>query len=269
MSEVSQAVIDQIQSLLNMTEERGCTENEASNAANLVQKLLLKHNLEMSQVQASGDKGQKADVGHVDISMGRQRSTDYEWCLRLASAVAKACTCRFLWSKHDQALTFVGSATDVKVATELYRFLADQIVILSVKATWGIPDLLPGQPTKTLTAYGVSFLGPKGWNWPTKRGTIDPNYRRSFVVGCTARVAARLEEQVAEARKELDLAGQVTALVAVKDGLINSYVKQTFTFTAGVGPRRTNVSSNRGFHDGYAAGANVNLTKHEKLGPGS
>jgi hypothetical protein len=268
MSEVNQKVLNQIQQMLNRTTERGCTEHEAQEAANKVQELLLKHNIEMSQIPATSDKG-KPDVGHVDIPMASKKVQVFEWCLRLAGAVSGACTCEYLWQRQNQSLTFVGGATDVKVATELYQFLAEQIQVLSVRRTWNIPDLLPGQPSKTLKAYGLEFPGPKSFQWPTTKGSIDPTFRRAFLIGCTARVAARLEEQTRETRGALDFSGQVTALMAVKDGLIRSYIAKQFRVG---GPsrvtKRAQISA-EGYRAGYEAGGSVDLSPRTKLGTGS
>ncbi len=268
---VDERILNQVAQMLNRTAERGCTEAEVQEASKKVQELLLKHNIEMAMVHALTEDNTKpkSDVGHVDVEMtANGRIQNYDWCLRLAGAVSYACTCQWLWMQRARSLTFVGRATDVRVAQDLYQFLVDQIEFLSIKAAWNIPDgLVLGMPgTRPGILGGREVAVPKGF----RRRNFSVNgdtgaYRQSFLLGCATRVAQRLEEQANVTRQDLDRHGEVTALVAVTKEMIDGYVSQQFALARPRKSRQPLVRSRDGFAEGYDAGGSVMLTNRPKL----
>ena len=111
----TEAIVEKIQKLLNMTTENGCTESEAANAALLASKLLTQHKLEMSDVLKTAFKN-----GDVKAVQGTGAATDKvstSWANGIAIAVGKLSYCKAYAIKDGFA--FVGFAEDVQVASAL------------------------------------------------------------------------------------------------------------------------------------------------------
>src|SRR5687767_7589693 len=87
----SEKVIQTIRHLLTRQNHPQANENEAAICAAKVQELLLKHGLEMAQIEA-GEAGNGQDPGVIEMTtpMGVGPRDSYGWCLTLASAVCHA-----------------------------------------------------------------------------------------------------------------------------------------------------------------------------------
>jgi hypothetical protein len=119
------ATIKKIMDLLAMTEDNGCTEAEAVAAAALAQKLMLKHRIEMADVEISGAEPDEEIRGWEDPLDDGQKSI-VTWKGRLALIVARANGCEVYWaytSSGKMGLMLIGRASDVGTVRYLYGFI--------------------------------------------------------------------------------------------------------------------------------------------------
>ena len=116
-SDVSESVIRKIKKLLALSESSN--PNEAANAAAKARKLLIDHNLSMSDVRTdAGDVIEKR--GEVKFGVRKMHETS------LHASVAEANLCKSILVRGRTAYcySFVGRKTNIIAAEEMYRFLS-------------------------------------------------------------------------------------------------------------------------------------------------
>lgn len=105
-------ILEKVKKLLSMTEENGCTEAEAESSFEAAQRLLAKHNLDLSQV----------DGEPAPRKMVMKRAThkwNAAWRSLLADAVAKNFCCKYFY--QGNLITFFGYEDDVLVSVEVFN----------------------------------------------------------------------------------------------------------------------------------------------------
>jgi hypothetical protein len=88
---ISDKVLGRIRALLAKTVENGCTEGEASSAAEMASRMLSAHNVSMAELEATGATvGEEGRRGRATTA----RSAMYDWQINLMSAIAQANFCK-------------------------------------------------------------------------------------------------------------------------------------------------------------------------------
>ena len=108
-------IISKIRKLLAMTEENGCSEGEAMNAALMAQKLMAKHNLTVADIDDDTSKGK---IVEVEFDAG----TKYKWKYRLANIVAINFCCKVFVVDRSK-IVFYGYENHAKIASDVFKFL--------------------------------------------------------------------------------------------------------------------------------------------------
>jgi hypothetical protein len=225
---VDTKIIERIQKLLNLTQSPN--EGEATAAAEGVQRLLTKYNLEMEDVSAHTpeEREDHFTMAHDRVPMGPSSNQSYIWCLTLAHGVARATFCNYLYGRQFRNITFIGRKVDVQVAKDLYKFLSDQMMRIA-------------------------------WDESHKQDRIHPQrFRTSFLEGCALRVSTRLI-------KALDEEVEVTALSIRSEEANKQYISKYWPKLSHAqifSDRRTNEGA---FNQGYEKGASIKLKRDTPL----
>lgn len=246
-------VITQIEQLLRMTEENGCTEAEAQNAAARVQKLLLKHNLDMSAIQSSP---QAPEVESTTEEFAEPHRGAWKWQTHIGIQVAKNMSCKCLIEKPQREtahqwgsegkLYFIGNPTNLKACVALHNFLIKQMIFLAMTAK-----------TSANGSGGKTFLN-------------------AYLTGMSHRVICRLREDFAQAVKETvtesEQDGSGNTMDKVRNTMMvladknDEYVTRVWGGTRGI-PIGQSASQNReAYQQGYGDGSKVQIHKRPELG---
>ena len=112
------SVLDKIKKLLdkaNSAKEIGNLD-EANIFFKGIQKLLVKHNLEMSDVESHQLKDKNTIIKDEE-SISYKKSCNYgTWELTLAGIVARAHSCRLIYDTYFKTMRFIGTQSDVTIA---------------------------------------------------------------------------------------------------------------------------------------------------------
>lgn len=108
-------IIEKIRKLLAMTEENGCSENEAMIAALKAQKLMAEYNLSIADVDTETSK---QTIKEHEFYCGKGD----KWKYRLASVIARNFCCK-TYFLNKTTIVFYGYEKDAKIATDVFKFL--------------------------------------------------------------------------------------------------------------------------------------------------
>jgi len=232
-------IFSKIQKLMNMAD--GGTQHEAEIAARMAQKLLLKFNLTMEEVDATVINGEMT-VGDELFEMGKiWKKSEGNWIVNLYGAVASNNLCRIItkpkygWSGHNH--TVIGKDIYVigkMINVELVDFMCKQ--------------LIPRVRTGELNAWKAY----EGWE---KRG----KYKRGYLIGCVGGISTQLYEQMKESKVENK---NLNALIVVNDKLVDDYIGNKWP-SLGKG-RGSSTSSNDGYSKGRKDGRSMSIHKGVK-----
>jgi len=199
-NEVEDKIMSKIQGLMNMTVENGCSVEEAATALAILQELLTKYGLEMSQViKDKGEEKRTDRVGQGERkdygvkSKGRSQS----WISYISYGVGKLCYVRSYTYKGE--VYFLGDKFDVAVAEATMLWLIDQ-AHQRAKYVW-----------KNRIEFGVDHLS----YLPFENG---------FLAGFGSGVYEKILEMVHARAKEPQVAG----LVVDKDVLIEEWFREKY-----------------------------------------
>lgn len=129
----SEQILNQIRALLHMTEERGCSADEAANAANLVEHLLTKYALTMADVPLD-DPNAKPPVVRIMRTSGVALNRSQDWSRIIARYVSQMCFCKFI-IENKTGMAWIGEEVDVTVASELHMWLVG-MALQQVRESW-------------------------------------------------------------------------------------------------------------------------------------
>src|SRR3990167_3241994 len=115
--------------------KRAGTEGEAQAAAAAIQRLLLKYNLDMSEVDLTAEE----ESGGPEIIKDSFRFSDYyqskTWKQQLLFSVAQYNFVRALLHGNNQG-SFIGRPENVKAVRELFEYIIEQLEQLSYDELW-------------------------------------------------------------------------------------------------------------------------------------
>lgn len=213
-------VLELIRRLLALS--TSSNEHEAAQAASKAQELLLKYNLEMSQIKQ--EKGE--EVERWDFHTPLHES----WLDSLMGAVSTANLCRVVRGKHWVEGNRNGNVfTPGKMNRKYYLF--GKRVNLEV--------------TEFMYAY---LAGEIDRLTPSKKGV---RYKTSFRLGAVVTISQRLREEL----QHFQSTPETKALIVVSDKAVGEAVKRDFPkLYAG---KRVSISDNGAYRDGVAAGKTV------------
>lgn len=124
-----ETVVARIQKLMNLTTERGASEAEAALASSHVQRLLAEHNLSMSAVEASGDRGSTGSERTRQEGIGSRQV--YKWQRRLMKQIGELNYCKVLerhktqWNKPSvfDGYDLIGRIDNVTTVRLMFEYL--------------------------------------------------------------------------------------------------------------------------------------------------
>lgn len=181
-------IVFKINALLARTDtNRGATENEASNAAKLVQEMLIRHNLTMTDVN---DFTRTEELGGMNEFKVASLKSCINWKRQLMDGISSVNMCKFFTRQYSSTygnklrtdFCLVGRESNVNITKEMYIYLSETIERLS-----------------SLAMKNKSTYGGKTW-------------ANSFKKGCVLRIIDRLQERKNRAEKE-GMNGDGNALV--------------------------------------------------------
>lgn len=176
------------------------SEQEALAFAEGVQKMLLKYDLEMSDVEAAQLNEEDPVKSHVydPAEFGLPgKKTKVTWQVRLAMTVTKAHSCKILVLPGSNRLIMVGRRRD--------RLVAEHVLVVLTR-------FCLAQAEKDYVRF--FYACRDGGSVEDARG-----YKAGWYIGFVLRLAQRYQEEESEAFSEAEQAGHGMAVVRVKDQL--------------------------------------------------
>jgi hypothetical protein len=104
-------------------------EYEAAQAMDMLQRLLIKHNLDIAELETRGNKAPQ--IGKKAHDLGKAA---WKWKMDLAETIANHYFCYPIIDRHYKTVNFVGRPDNVESLEILYKWLIDQIVVISREA---------------------------------------------------------------------------------------------------------------------------------------
>ncbi len=164
--DVDDKVLERLQALLRLAQDGGATEAEASLAMERAHSLLLKHGLEMADVEGDGQGGGVEEFLYDGL-------TRQGWIPALVTVVGSNNYCRVLIVRGSK-LSIIGRSYNVKVVHQMSLWLIGQVSGLA-STDWDTRE----------------FLGRTG-------GVSRNEWRESFIQGVMNRIDERLRQQRAD-----------------------------------------------------------------------
>jgi hypothetical protein len=220
-----------IRALTEKTVARGCTEAEAMAAAEMAGRLLERYALSMDEIEV-----REARCVQVEVTSGGRRRRPVDGCV---PAIARFCDCK-VWLARGDAATgaparyiFFGFETDTALAAYLFAVVDRAIATETTGFRRARPDL---RAARLRMATG------------------------SFQQGMAARVADRLARLHAEREAMVRTQRSTgTALILARHQVVEEAFRATGVRL--VSASRIGHRHGEAFHQGWQAGARVNLTR--------
>lgn len=173
-------------------------EHEAALAMEKLQELLIRHNLDLADLETRGHAAPTVrEKGH---DLGKAA---FRWKLDLAEVIARHYFCHPLVNRHAKTVVFVGRPDNVDSLLALYRWVIEQIKTIS----------------REERRVHIESTGEH----------IDPlRWQVNFGIGVVERLGQRLEE--IKRRQAEDT--QIQALVVHHESEISDYLEGTYGFRA-------------------------------------
>src|SRR5258708_6948176 len=164
------SIIEKIKALLSKTTENGCTEEEALSALAKARAWIDAHEISNDELQLSREE---QAILHDESEADARDTHKIKW--QLAYGVGRYCNVVIYRNRSKAGLSFVGFKSDVDFATWLLDHLSDFV-------------------HNSLFEFLLDCLAPEG---KERKKEI-----RGFVIGCTARIEARLIEMCDRSKTE-------------------------------------------------------------------
>lgn len=237
MTDQTKTIIEKVQKLLEL--QKGAESigslAEAVNAAEKVQTLLLKYNLEMADISAH-DPEQEQKMGRVIYQDVYAKKNEGQWIYRLYTVLAKHNLCKIIFTefrdmygKKNMYVNLIGTKDNVLVV----KFLADQL------------------------ENRIRRLETKAWNEEGRHfGEKRNAFRRAYFMGA----CHGIDTQLAEAKRKAMEIPQVNALVLATDIKLRNAVAQFFPYLR-TGRATRSLSAQVGGSLGYRDGKNMAINR--------
>lgn len=190
--QINLSVILKIQALCALRDDKGATEAEAANAAEKVQYLLAKYNLDMATVLASGGK---SDVGSERVRQSATDRTVYKWRRDLMQRIGKVNFCH----------------VSIRIVLQGNKDIFDGFEIIGRQANVVATRVMFDYLTQTIERLAREWATSQGGNIFAKPAIL-------FREGCAERLMERLsyryDEILRKQREEAEAAHAANAKYA-------------------------------------------------------
>jgi hypothetical protein len=129
-----QSVYRLLDKIKRLQDDDGATDGERNAAAGMLNRLLLKHNISMQDIENMDTEESRVRVGRIDL----KDSSD--WREALVATIAEACMCRAVRYGAGNRVNLVGHDHNLVVARELIRWLEPAIEKAVDRAWLGIHE---------------------------------------------------------------------------------------------------------------------------------
>ena len=231
---------DKINKLIRLEEgarEIGSME-EAANAAAQVQKLLLKYNLDRSQIEP---EKQKENIANKEIHIDKRhgfKKTESDWMLVLANIISVNNMCRLV-------LTNRSTMSNEGII---------RLVIFGEKGTIEQVEYFIFQMILRIKSMRSSAYKERIKTSPTKKNS----YYRSYSRACTEEISLKFREMKEEVEKEYKGGSQI---MVVNNELLAKASEEYFGRNLKTVNRRVKLGNMYGALDGRRDGSNISIHK--------
>ncbi len=238
-------------------EKIGSTE-EAQTFAEMLQRLLLKHNLDMSDIEfAKHEVDEPVEKFSIDweqygLKTKKQR---IDWEERLASIVADAHFCRILVSEHSNRIWLVGRKSNAAVAEYLIVTLRRAAKKIAYLALAEYQRDLKNKSQCLICGLNKDHHVWESHEFQREKITDHHGFKASFLAAFVNRIAERLKET-----RESVVTSNCTALVRINkdEAAVRDFMSQNYIGHAKM-IRSRSGSNSEGFLRGRQAADAVNL----------
>jgi len=214
---------------------RMSNEGEAEAAAAAINRLLVKYNLTMEQVENT--KLKDNSLNNEDVSGFTFKSIGGEWELELYKVICNYNFCKvFIRGGGYKRLMIVGKKENLDNVKWLKDFLSNTFVGLSKRR----------------------------WKEYEEKNMCKDKFQRHYLLGCVMGVRDKFEEQRKNIEKQYN---NVTSLVVKTESSIMNYVENIFGHVGTVNRRHKSYEGEilaKGRIDGYNIDINKPINSHEK-----
>jgi len=249
MTDQNKTIIERVQKLLELQKGAEAIDSlkEAANAAEKVQKLLLKYNLEMADITRHEPK-KKSAMGKSSYREVNAKKNEGRWIYDLYSALARHNFCQLILTsyrmengKKNKYVNLVGTKENVQVV----KFLAEQL-----------ESRLRVLETRAWKTEGI---------WADEKRNA---FRRGYFMGACSGIGSQLSEVKRRAMQE---SVKVTDLVVQTDKQLNDAVALIFPLLRN--GRRTKapsaaIAGSLGYRDGKSININRGVNGNKSGTPG-
>lgn len=254
---VPSEILDRIKKLLNQNELNGATAEEAATATAMANKLLLKYNLSLSDVdlRENGERITKITQEFFDMN-DLQNRHEADWIPKLFHVIARHNLCRVIQintnrMQYDQGkVAIIGESHNIQIV----YYMVDSVINIT------------------------RIMEKNIWNSHGRFGSVKRNsFRRGFFIGIVEGIAfklayeEKLREKQAESNESYDettsMETGLTGIEAKQMGLmvmsnkeaIQEFVEKTYDKLKK--PKTTTYNSIDSRKAGFLAGKEMNLSK--------
>lgn len=228
------------------------SEAEAQAFAQMVNALLNKHRLEMTDIQFEEErKNEPVEQSEIDFyvygSTHRGKPVDWkhkkmrvEWIEKLAMIVAKAHSCEILVAERSNRLWLVGSKTN--------REIAEYVLVTLMRAAEGI-----SYKEYLKYFYKMRDLG---------RVEHARGYRHAWLIGFINRIAARFDEE--KTKMQNDATGTALVRFDASAADVRNFMASNFNMRAKSVTK--SIHNHAGYVDGTRRADDINLSANAMRG---
>lgn len=245
-----QRLLDKLQKLKAHAEsaEKIGSMEEAEAFAAMLNRLLLKHKLEMTDIDLKREEEsepiQEFDIDYTKYPDIEVKKVRIEWQERLAGIIARAHFCRIVVNRYSSRIGIIGRKSDVEIA--------EYMIITLIRATLNLAKKEHSKYAWECYKVDKSTARARG-------------FKRSFIDAFIRRIDERFEA-------ERNAAAGTSSMALVKlntaDRLVADFVKQHYGMARGL--TRQKASHVEGMARGRAAADAINLRANAvKSGAGS
>jgi hypothetical protein len=205
-------IISKIRKLLAMAGSKSYNEHEATNAASQAQKLLTKHNLSISEVEAK-------EVETLDMKFTDDGDHVYDWKIYLSQGIETAFGVRIfilgnVESGRQFGVRFIGGAVDISVAKYTYEYLIETVDRL-------YKEKQEQEQEEPLAEFGEWSAGPMtaGIFQAIRTSARKNTHEHSFKKGIVESLNTKLRAMVAKAPQQ-----EETGIIHIKGHALRQYV---------------------------------------------
>lgn len=247
-------ILVKVKKLLSLS-KKNSNENEAAAAAAKAQELLLRYNLEMSEVEGV-EVGKKDEPFITDYTTSHRAGNgasvnEVRWKILLAFGVAKANLCSVVHMGGQRKLCWLGKKSNIEIAQYIFDTLCVDLEYIADKR-W--KDLLALRKLQ-IQHPDIPLFTDESLRWVNGK-----TWKKSFYIGAVEVIRKRLTENLSSLRVDTN----INALVVVNDDKLKVFTKETFGRLGKMGGSNGQMN-----WSGYAAGQEAGRNIQFKTGVGS